>query len=89
MALLILILIYIYSGMALLISIPIFSRMALSISIFSKSVDISTFDMAYRYIEHPNLTNNQNQTIGFGKIQMRHDVKRDQGQALTAMISSL
>ena len=42
-------------GIALSISISIFFRIALSISIsisiFLKSVDISTIDMSYRYIE--------------------------------------
>ena len=42
-------------GIALSISISIFFRIALSISIsisiFFKSVDISTIDMSYRYIE--------------------------------------
>ena len=40
-------------ALSLSISISIFSRMVISISIFSKSVDISIIDMAYRYIEHP------------------------------------
>ena len=35
------------------LAISIFSRVALSQSIFSKRVDISIIDMAYRYIEHP------------------------------------
>ena len=45
----------IFSRMAISISISIliFSKMVISILIFSKSVDISTIDMAYRYIEHP------------------------------------
>ena len=42
-------------GIALSISISIFSKMTISIlisiSIFFKSVDISTIDMSYRYIE--------------------------------------
>ena len=40
-------------GVALSISISIFSNMTISIliSIFFKSVDISTIDMSYRYIE--------------------------------------
>ena len=33
------------------LSISIFSKMTISISIFFKSVDISTIDMSYRYIE--------------------------------------
>ena len=44
-------------ALSISISISIFFRIALSISIsisiFFKSVDISTIDMSYRYIEHP------------------------------------
>ena len=38
-------------ALSISISISIFFRIALSISIFFKSVDISTIDMSYRYIE--------------------------------------
>ena len=48
-ALSILILISIFSRIAL--SISIFSKMTISISIFFKSVNISTIDIRYRYIE--------------------------------------
>ena len=40
-------------SLSISISISIFSIVTLSISIFSKRVDISIIDMAYRYIEHP------------------------------------
>ena len=39
------------SALSISISIPIFFRNASSISIFFKSVDISTIDIQYRYIE--------------------------------------
>ena len=38
-------------ALSISISISIFSNMTISISIFFKSVDISTIDMSYRYIE--------------------------------------
>ena len=41
----------IFFRIALSISISIFSKMTISISIFFKSVDISTINMSYRYIE--------------------------------------
>jgi len=49
--------IFLWMSLSISISISIFSRVTLSISIsisiFSKRVDISIIDMAYRYIEHP------------------------------------
>ena len=38
-------------ALSISISISIFSKMTISISIFFKSVDISTIDISYRYIE--------------------------------------
>ena len=59
-------------GIALSISISIFSKMTISIlisiSIFFKSVDISTIDMSYRYIEQGYLAQNDYILCQPGKI---------------------